>query len=587
MNTMASLPDSSFQDALAAVTRTQQELDKRIFHLNTLCETAHELSGLNQPRKMMETFLLSAMGIFGITEGLVILINTRTYQGYLFHRGFSKEEVAACERNLTHIARHYLPPEGPPIGASAAQLVAEGQPNGSELLPASAELLIKRMVDETFAVIVVLGKNFTGSQPADADVETLLSLTGSLTNALAQTLSQRQIQNLNTDLIRQSTALEDARHQASLARENLDRQIFHLHTLYEFTAELSPIVSTESLMETFLLMVIGTLGLSQGVVLLCDRENRKCRCVSRGSDFGAESSYEEAEKRFYQSFQCAEDRRLDPMSVTFAREPERVFPQAETGFPVSTAFLFTVHSTLLGLAGLGVPLSKTGISDDEKTLLRGLTANFMVFVKNARAFETIQALNEDLRNTNEDLHRTITDLTDARNQIRLLELARSRLKQMVQREIERVSRFRVTDVLLIIFIATLLSLPFNYASPNKLKMLPESFFVDAPASIDVNTARQLAAKGEAVVVDARPAELFTQKHIAEAINIPASLFEIIFPMKLGRMLNPEQEIIVYGRTVSKHYDEDVVHRLLQRHDKVKILEGGLQAWERKGYPVTP
>ena len=95
---------------------------------------------------------------------------------------------------------------------------------------------------------------------------------------------------------------------------------------------------------------------------------------------------------------------------------------------------------------------------------------------------------------------------------------------MVQREIERVSRFRVTDVLLIIFIATLLSLPFNYASPNKLKMLPESFFVDAPASIDVITARQLAAKGEAVVVDARPAELFTQKHIAEAINIPAVSF---------------------------------------------------------------
>lgn len=584
---MAFPPDSSFQDAIAAVTRTQQELDKRIFHLNTLYETTHELSGLNQPRKMMETFLLSAMGIFGITEGLVILINTRTYQGHLFHRGFSKEEVAACERNLTRIARHYLPPEAPPIDASAAQLVAEGQANKSELLPASAELLIKRKVDETFAVIVALGKNITGSSLADADVETLLSLTGTLTNALAQTLSERQIQNLNADLVRQSTALEDARRQAGLARENLDRQIFHLHTLYAFTAELSPIVSTESLMETFLLMVIGTLGLSQGVVLLCDRENRKCQCVSRGSDFGAGSSFEEDDKRFYQAFQCAEDRRLDPMSVTFVSEPERVFPQAETGFPVNTAFLFTVHSTLLGLAGLGMPISKTALNDDEKTLLRGLTANFMVFLKNARAFETIQALNVDLRNTNEDLRRTITDLTDARNQIRLLELARSRLKQLVQREIERVSRFRVTDVLLIIFIATLLSLPFNYASPNKLKILPESFFVDAPASIDVVAARQLAAKGAALVVDARPAELFAQRHIAEAINVPAALFEIIFPMKLGRMLNPEQEIIVYGRTVSKHYDEDVVRRLLQRHDKVKILEGGLQAWERKGYPVTP
>ena len=577
----------SLQDALAEVTRTQQELDKRVFHLNTLYETAHELSGLNQPRKMMETFLLSAMGIFGITEGLVILINTRTFEGHLFHRGFSKEEVAACERNLSRIARHYLPPEVPTIVTTATQFVAEGQPNGLELLPASAELLIKRMVDETFAVIVALGKNITESPPADTDVETVLSLIGTLANALAQTLSQRQIQNLTADLARQGTALEDALRQASLARENLDRQIFHLQTLYEFTRELSPIISTESLMENFLLMVIGTFGLSQGIVLLCDRENRKCRCVSRGSNFGAGSSFEADEKRFYQAFQCAEDRRLDPMTVTFVGEPERVFPQAETGFPANTAFLFTVHSTLLGLAVLGMPLSKTGISDDEKALFRGLTANFMVFLKNARAFETIQTLNVELRNTNQDLRRTIKDLVDARNQIRFLELARSRLKQMVQREIERVSRFRITDVLLILLIATLLSLPFNYASPNKLKILPESFFVGPIAAIDVITTRQLVSKGEAIVVDARPAELFTQKHIAEAINIPASLFEIIFPMKLGRMLNADQEIIVYGRTVSKRYDEDVVHRLLQRHDKVKILEGGLQAWERKGYPVTP
>jgi rhodanese-related sulfurtransferase len=580
-------PDSSFQDAITAVSRTQQELDKRIFHLNTLYETARELSGLDTPRKMMETFLLSAMGIFGITEGLVILINTRTYQGHLVHRGLSEEEVAACERNLALIARHYLAVEKSPGATFATQLVAAEHSDGSGLLPASVGLLIKRTVDESFAVMVALGISFPKTPPGETDAETLFSLIGALTNALAQTISQRQIQNLNADMLRHSTALADALREASLARENLDRRIFHLHTLYEFTAELSPIIATESLMETFLLMIIGTLGLSQGVFLLCDRENRKCRSVSRGADFGEGSSFEEDEKRFYEAFQCAEDRRLDPMSVTFVSEPERVFPQAETGFSVNTAFLFTVNSRLLGLAGLGMPLSKTGISDDEKMLLRSLTANFMVFLKNARAFETIQALNEDLRRTNEDLRRTITDLTDARKQIRLLEVAKSRLKQMVQREIERVSQFRITDVLLIILIATLLSLPFNYAGPNKLEILPEFFFAAAPASIDAATARRLVIKGEAVVVDARPAEFFVQKHITEAVNIPASLFEIIFPMKLGRKLNPEQEIIVYGRTISKRYDEEVVRRLLQRHDKVKILEGGLQFWERKGYPVTP
>ncbi|MGW8185785.1 MAG: rhodanese-like domain-containing protein [Desulfobacterales bacterium] len=579
--------DPSFQDAIAEVKRTQRELDKRVFHLNTLYETACELTGLNQPRKMMETFLLSTMGIFGITQGLVILINVRTYQGHLCSRGFSEEEVAACARNLTKIARHYLPPEKLPISTSATRLPIAGKVEGSALLPDSVKLLVKRMVDESFAVVVALGECFTGNPPEEADIETLLSLTGTLTNALAQTLSQHRIQNLNADLARQGAALEESLRQAKQAREDLDRRVFHLHTLYEFTAELIPIASTESLMEAFLLMVIGTFGLSQGFVLLCDRDKRKCRCVSRGSDIGGEPNFESTEKRLYKAFQCTEDRRLDSMSVTFIKQPERVFPQSETGFAVNTVYLFTVQSSLLGLVGLGTPLSRTALNDDERTLLRGLTANFMVFLKNARAFEKIQALNEDLRGTNEDLRRTITDLTEARNQIRLLELAKNRLKQVVQREIERADRFRITDVLLIILIATLLSLPFNYASPNKLKILPESFSVEAPVSIDVTTTHQLFSEGAAVIVDARPAELFAHKHISEAINIPASLFDIIFPMKLGRMLNSEMEIIVYGRTFSKRYDEDVVWRLLQRHDKVKILEGGLAVWEMKGYSVTP
>ena len=586
MNSMVSR-NPSFQDALAEVKRTQQELDKRVFHLNTLYETACELTGLNQPCKMMETFLLSAMGIFGITQGLVILINIGTDQGHLCSRGFSKEEVAACERNLTKIARHYLPPEKLSISTSATRLPIVEKVEGSDLLPDSVQLLVKRMVDESFAVVVALGESFTGNPPEEADIETLLSLTGTLTSALAQTFSQHRIQNLNADLARQGAALEESLRQATQAREDLDRQVFHLHTLYEFTAEMIPIAATESLMETFLLMVIGTFGLRQGLVLLCDRDKRKCHWVSRGSDIGGEPTYESSEKRLYKAFQCAEDCRLDPMSVTFIKQPERVFPHSETGFAVDTVYLFTVQSSLLGLVGLGTPLSRTALNDDERILLRGLAANFMVFLKNARAFETIQALNEDLRSTNEDLRRTITDLTEARYQIRLLEIAKNRLKQVVQREIERVDRFRITDVLIIILIATLLSLPFNYASPNKLKILPESFFVEAPASIDVTSTHRLFSEGAAVIVDARPAELFAHKHISEAINIPASLFDIIFPMKLGRMLNSELEIIVYGRTFSKHYDEDVVRRLLQRHAKVKILEGGLAVWEMKGYPVTP
>jgi rhodanese-related sulfurtransferase len=58
-------------------------------------------------------------------------------------------------------------------------------------------------------------------------------------------------------------------------------------------------------------------------------------------------------------------------------------------------------------------------------------------------------------------------------------------------------------------------------------------------------------------------------------------------MQLGRVLQPEQVVLVYGRTVSRRYDEEVARRVLQRHDLVSLIEGGIDAWQAKGYPVTP
>ena len=92
-------------------------------------------------------------------------------------------------------------------------------------------------------------------------------------------------------------------------------------------------------------------------------------------------------------------------------------------------------------------------------------------------------------------------------------------------------------------------------------------------------------EGRAVLVDARPQELFVQKHIKGAINVPSALFDIVHMMKLGN-LEDEELIIVYGRTISKRYDEEVAHRLRQRdHENVKVLAGGLRAWESAHYQV--
>ena len=275
------------------------------------------------------------------------------------------------------------------------------------------------------------------------------------------------------------------------------------------------------------------------------------------------------------------------MSIGFILDPPAVLPESELSLSVHTAALFTVDDALLGVIALGPPLSGSALSAEAQELLRGLTLNWMAFLKNARAFETIQALNADLQRTNSDLRRTIADLTEARHQIRILEVAKNSLKQLIQREVERSGRFRPIDVILMVILSVVLALAFNYSSPNGIPVVPEAVFQDQAPRIDVLTAHQLLSRNEAVLVDARPAELFQQKHIAQAVNIPAALFDVIFPMKLGPTLKPEQVVLIYGRTLSKRYDEEVAQRLLQRHDQVKVLEGGLAVWQEKGFAVSP
>jgi 3-mercaptopyruvate sulfurtransferase SseA len=50
----------------------------------------------------------------------------------------------------------------------------------------------------------------------------------------------------------------------------------------------------------------------------------------------------------------------------------------------------------------------------------------------------------------------------------------------------------------------------------------------------------------------------------------------------------DKEIIINGRSFSTRYDDQVARKLkLLGHNNVKILDGGLSKWKKKGYPVEP
>jgi rhodanese-related sulfurtransferase len=68
--------------------------------------------------------------------------------------------------------------------------------------------------------------------------------------------------------------------------------------------------------------------------------------------------------------------------------------------------------------------------------------------------------------------------------------------------------------------------------------------------------------------------------------MPLALFDIVYAMTFADE-DKERKIIVYGNTISRPYDVELAEKLLLRgFDKVSILEGGLDAWDAKGYPVA-
>ena len=91
--------------------------------------------------------------------------------------------------------------------------------------------------------------------------------------------------------------------------------------------------------------------------------------------------------------------------------------------------------------------------------------------------------------------------------------------------------------------------------------------------------KELGKANPPTIIDVRAAEIFTQGHIAGAINIPASLVPQKTLPKLGR-------VIVYGDGFN-NADKKAIEALNTKPGiKAEILEGGYSAWETEQGTTT-
>lgn len=582
---MDSIRISELQTELKEAQKTVEDLEKKFFFHQALIDTSHELSGLIQPRKIMDNFLLTVMGPFGITHGLSALINTKTREGHISCRGFSDSVVSKLKDNIFKICEEYFADTDlQAVSIPRTRVITKDNIADHSLFPDRTRILILWTINEFYSGLLGFGDKISGDSLNDEDIDILINLTNILMNALSQALSMRNIRQLNADLSTKNSELEKALNEVKLARDELDKRVFHLQTFYDLNSELSPIIRTDSLIESFLLMVMGTFSIADGFILLYDRDKKTVQTVSRGMELKEKIPVDVAERLFYESFEATEQRTIAPMSVMRIVDTG-IFARERFGLSAHVGVMFLVDQSFMGLLGIGHKISNSRLTPDEETLLFNSVSNFIVYLKNARSFEKIQGLNEDLEDRNKELNNTINELTEALNKIRVLEKAKARIKSMVSSELERIGRVKAFDFILILAASILLGFFFNLSSPNGIPLIPKSYFRPPPASISADSVESLIYNGKAILIDARPTEFYNQAHIKSAINLPPSIFDFVYMMKLNN-LDPGKSIIVYGRNISKHYDNEVAYLLMQRgHGNVRVLEGGLSAWKKKGLPI--
>jgi CRP-like cAMP-binding protein/rhodanese-related sulfurtransferase len=144
------------------------------------------------------------------------------------------------------------------------------------------------------------------------------------------------------------------------------------------------------------------------------------------------------------------------------------------------------------------------------------------------------------------------------------------------------AKVSVLDFFLILGLSVLCAVIFNHSNPNGIDLFSKIVLNPHVDEIPPNAAITDFKLGNAIFVDARPSELYNESHIPGAINLPISLFDIMYMMSLSDM-DKSRKTIVYGRTISGKYDVEAANKLyLRGHKNIFILKGGIPSWKKEG-----
>jgi len=230
---------ASLEHALQLADNTERELDRRIFHLNTVYDVTRELATLNDTQELMNAFLLALMGAFSLENSYLLLLDQAGDTLRLAHRGAFKDPpdipVAEAKTLLFRCIGACDFEKLAPLNSQRIDIArVEPDQSAPSIFPAPTRLAILCRADEKCIGLVGLGPKLTAGEFTDEDSEVLLTLANNFLMFVKNSRSFETIQTLNRDLERRNTELQTTLDELKASRgkiEVLERAGAHVRAM--------------------------------------------------------------------------------------------------------------------------------------------------------------------------------------------------------------------------------------------------------------------------------------------------------------------------------------------------------------------
>jgi len=183
--------------------------------------------------------------------------------------------------------------------------------------------------------------------------------------------------------------LERLKSESEHIEQSLKKKTFDLQTVSDVIQDIVSTKDTHEIMENLLMMIMGNLGVLNGVILLVDTDKNKIETiVQRGMD--ENSMYmirREIESGYFELLQRATDIHVPGEKSDIQQKDERKILDLLQSFQINMWIPFEVDENLGGGIGLGERLSGTSYTSDDRELLYTLSSQGAVAIRNVNSMQ--------------------------------------------------------------------------------------------------------------------------------------------------------------------------------------------------------